>query len=125
MAQRGIRRHLDHRLRQQDDVLPQHAVDGASLAVVPVLLRAIQVRGVEGADNGVTYSQLLGDGATDLDDLARGVGAGDDLVLDGEGVLGGGDGEVAVVERDGADADEDFAVADGGNVFLEALELVE
>lgn len=62
------------------------------------------------------------DRRSDFDDLASAVGTGNDVVFDREGVSAVGDDDVAVVERNTSDSDEDFKVGDCRFEFCDLLE---
>lgn len=94
--------------------------------MVPVPQRAVQAGEVEGGDDLVGHGEAM-HAVPDLDDVACHVGAGDDVVFDREGVLGGADGDVAEVESDAADFDDDLVfggLRDGFAGFCDSVEAV-
>ena len=97
-----------------NEILAKHAIDGAPEPIVPTRLLAVEIGGVGGRDHAVPLDQIR-DALTHLLHHARGVRAGDHVVLDGEGVLGRGDGDVPVVERDRVDPDQDRVLPGRGD----------
>lgn len=114
---------LDGEVRGHAHVLAQGAVDGPAEGVEAVLDGAVQGRGARGEQDGVADGEALNAG-THLDDLAGGVRARDDVVLDGERVREVGDGDVPVVQGDPANPDEHLVGAGAGDRLLELLEPV-
>ena len=84
--------------------------------MIPIFLGSIQIRRVETRGDAISDLKTLDAGA-DFDYLAGCIGAGDNLVFDWEWVLALSDGQVAVVERDGADLKQDFVAFDCRNGF--------
>lgn len=75
--------------------------------MVPVLDGSVEGAQVKSRNDPVTFGEVI-DVVTDLDNVARQIGAGDHIVLDRERVLPGGDGKVAEVESDASDMDQDL-----------------
>lgn len=117
---------LDDDVRRQGDILSQHAVLRTTEGVrrVSSLHAAVYLRHGGRDEDGVADGEP-GDVGTYLDYLAGHVRARDDAVLHRQRIRGRGDGDVAVVQRDAADLDEDLVLVGAGDRLWERLEPVE
>jgi hypothetical protein len=105
------------------NVFPQHTVNWATQTVLPVLDRSILGHDVERGDHFVTSGKSRNT-FTNSDDVTRGVGAGDNFILDLERILASGNSDITEVQGDTSHFDENFVFSGGRTGLLESGELL-
>jgi hypothetical protein len=120
----GASGNLDNSRSRNCYIVPQHSIHRSAETVVPVPLGSVQVGRVESAYDKVTIFDIV-DGASSFDNLAAGVGARDDHVLDGEGVCAIADSNIAIVQRDTLDFDENFMLVWRWDLLLMELYILK
>ena len=85
--------------------------------MILILLRAIQVREIERANDCITFGQTI-DTAIDFGNLADCVRAGHNFFFHGERILRSCAGDITKIQSHGLDSDQDFILVYLADVFL-------